>query len=555
MKKFYSALAFLAIGATAMAAPVAQSVKVTEADMAYMNASLIECQALVADGELAPIDTRSYTDNNGDIWCIKMYRTGTLGEAWGSNGQPIEKWPFYAVECSVAKQNGKTGAVVNQCYARLFWPSKFAYEHILDKNFQGTPDYSMLDADTFFKNAMTGKGSKGFKSRTDGTSIYFYTPNASEDAVEYWGMMRLTPVTINGTQYTDANAINFTNDASLTFTSYDNEDEDGTQYGMNVNFTYTAGGNVTCNYQGAAALFIPGSVSRINLDKMYLWNAGVLDGDSDDNALFAPYYEWGPFQQFYFAANGEDLETGIKNGTTDFNFAINKVTLNFRKSGLDFVRRNTFNILGGMLMAPTTIDMDKPYGTWTMGEVKMVNSLPELEPKAWMMFPWNVDKTAWSGNSTTQSYGMECVLEQTYETFIPKTQMAIGTKNGFEIYGENKWGGKLMGTCNAQIKYFKDSKDMKSYTPLASTGTIPSIIPDDQGGVETISGDAETAKVTVANGKIMINAENDANVYVYALNGAMINAANVKAGEVKAIAVEKGAYVVKVGKKATKVVL
>lgn len=558
MKKIYSALAFMAISATAFAVnPASMSYKLTEADQARISSILqenlakAENNAFTAD-EIEATRSIGFKDANGDNWLIMLIKTGELGKYF-SGDHPLTDYPYYGVETIIRKQNAKTGDIPNSIATLLVWPTKYIYEHGLDENYTGEKDYTPVSWDVFVNNAVNGKNAKGFQVRlSDNGGTYFLTPNAAGTAIETLGMFALGNSTDGGTIGGVAipKGTQFQNGASFIFNSKE-DDPDGVIYNMTGNFAYANGQTLPVSYNGTMMIRgFEGVVNRIEIGSLAIWNAGVLSGETDDNDTFFPITDWGPLQQLYFTANGTGLMAAVyKQNDNNYKFDISKVGTNFKGENVDVPDMTTWNYIRGMMFAPTNINMEKPEIICTVATPTVQSGKNVITPVANMMIPAGISGTAWSGTPQAPKYGVVGVLNQYYVSYGPKSQFAIGTTEGFQMNAFDTYNSNIVAACNAKIKYFNNPEDMTKYVEIPSVGSLKF------GGVDTVTGDYEAAKVTVANGKIMINAENDANVYVYALNGAMINAANVKAGEVKSIAVEKGAYVVKVGNKATKVIL
>lgn len=560
MKKIYSALAALAIAGSAFAvSPAQQQIKVTPADEARMQSALAQT---LADYQAHPEDalaTRASVDANGNISIIIFYKIYELGHYF--NGTPgLDEYPYYGIETIIRTQNGKTGEFTNDIACLCGWPTVYSYnsEAFLANQDADEKDLVPVEWDTFWSNAASGKGPKGFYTRKSDTGGTYFVTFGEDNKVESYCIFALNKSTTDGGT---ANGVAIPASTQLAqgthiyCTSYENDPDEGCLLGLDVEFTYMNDANFKFTYSGTTmARGFEGINNRIEFAKLYMWNAGVLSGDDDDDMIFAPVYEWGPFQQIYFVAVGEDLEAGVaKQEDGNYTWSLSKLVTNYRASGLPFVRTNTFNRLYGYMMAPTSFDFAKPYGTWTVGKTETKNNRTQITPDAWMMFPIGISGTAWSGTNQAPSYGLGMTAWQYYVTLQPETQIVVGNNtNGFEFKGTDNYGSGFEGSCNSNMKVFRSTTEMNKYNDTKSTGgDVPSLFV----GVGSVVNDDMKADVKAANGMITVTAANDAVVNVYAINGALINSTSVKAGMVKNIAVEKGAYVVKVGKNATKVIL
>lgn len=552
MKKFYSALAFMAVGATAFAVnPASMSYKMTEADMARVSASLQESVVRLENG--ANVPTKAWQDASGNVWMISFVKVKNLG-GYFTGSPTLEEYPYYGVETIIRKQNMKTGDITDELGALLVWPTKYAYEHLLDENYSGTKDYSPVDWNLFMDNAVSGKNAKGFQVRLSDTGgTYFVTPNAAQTAIETYGMFLLgfgsgDKGKIGGTALpSDAS---FSNGASLIVKAKE-DDPDGVIYTFEGNMKYSSGQTCTFGYNGTVKIQgFENVTNRMEIDKVTLYNAGVIDPETDENEIFFPSTDYKPLQMVYFGVNGTGLQTATKKqNDNNYTFDVNKVGCNFLAEGYDFAPAATFNYVRGMLFFdPAGFDIKKPFGVFNMITPEEKNGRYVVNPVAGMLLPVGMGTNGWSGTVQAPKYGVGAVWNQYYLTLVPPTKISIGTPKGFEMDATDKYGSRIVIACaDTKAKLFESSTDMTKYNEISVVGNLD--------GVETVVGDEEVADVKAGNGVITVNATSDANVYVYALNGAMINATNVKAGQVKNIAVEKGAYVVKVGKKATKVIL
>lgn len=554
MKKIYSALTFMAIGATAFAVnPASMSYKLTEADMARLSASLQESAVRLENG--ADVPTKAWEDASGNVWLLSFVKVKNLGGYF--SGEPtLEEYPYYGVETIIRKQNMKTGDITDELGVLLVWPTKYAYEHLLDENYTGTKDYSPVDWNVFMDNAVAGKNAKGFQVRLSAEGgTYFVTPNAAQTEIETFGMFLLgfgngdkgkigaTPLPADAS---------LSNGASLIVKSKE-DDPDGVIYNFDGNLKYSSGQTCTFGYNGTVKVQgFEGVTNRMEIDKVTLYNAGIIDPETDENEVFFPYDSYKPLQMVYFAVNGAGVQTSTrKQDDNNYTFGVDKVGCNFLQEGYNFAPAATFNFVRGMLFFDTAgFNIDKPFGVFNMVTPEEKNGRYTVNPVANMILPVGMGTNGWSGTLQLPKYGVSALWNQYYTQLVAPTKIAVGTTKGFEMDATDKYGSRIVIACaDTKAKLFKDAKDMTQYHQISVVGDI------DFSGVETVVGDEEVADVKAGNGVITVNATSDANVYVYALNGAMINATNVKAGQVKNIAVEKGAYVVKVGKKATKVIL
>ncbi len=521
MKKIFTLMAGVAVCAVGYAAApkLPEPVKVESTVSPEMLQSLrVENARAFNDPATKGDYTRTWTDAQGRVWDLQlnMYDQ-SLGDFFGlvtKDNKPLtfDDLPYYPARYMLRRFNADQTAIVDGVMFYMAWPTYYIYDQIftydgeLDSNDNIPVDkrnYKVVPPSELLNNT---RGCRTFTERPDG--MVGGILNESNTGWSTFGIMNNKWLKIsavyNGAEcYTlvDGNTA-----STLVFSSYDIADN---SMGVrNRIFISTANGGrqtIANNYSGTADVegfeprYVDNSFGDIHVFNAGLLNSTVLGGNNPftDN-------KFGDVTAFYVAASDPVYVWRVDPSATQFSPSV--VRLYYANEGNTNISEVQQNLMLGYAFG------DASYAKDT-----------SLDPKE-MMFKLNEGEILLEG---PQEFGW-------------------GTKDGFTGSFRSQWSRYVSTKSTGNIIYHYDPKNVQLTRTFSSIGELaPS-------GVEDVVAEDAQAQVVASNGMISVNAGQKAPIAIFTLDGKL-----VKAVEAENVAVEaaKGVYVVRVGEKATKVVL
>ncbi len=337
----------------------------------------------------------------------------------------------------------------------------------------------------------------------------------------------------------------------FTLESYDPDAKDT----ILMPFDFYFSNNTSCSgrYNGPALIFDFDIEERpLDLTHLHIFNCGPQGSNYFPNLYELPFdyptlgeaSTWGPVQKFYLygLSKNADLIINSQNNEVPFESSLLKIDWSGEIDDVDFIHGALYSEFG----------TEKPYEQrWTMSEpleyydAESNMTIYLMQPEPNTMVPNGYDTVLYPWSDEDGAY----VCYKGYGRTVLGLWTSNGTPDGFILGGsdltENTYSCQPF---TGKIIYHYDAKNMRLTEDLDSVGTLPT------DSVNEILAE-ENVKVIAANGAINIVAENDANVAIYTLDGAIVNGGVVKAGDTYTFNGSNGLYLVKVGKTTCKVVL
>lgn len=520
-----------------------------------------------------------------DFWQITMDRDGV------KRNMEFKDWPFYAVSMNLTRANKNDPENPNTriiCY--LSWPSEafMNSDNILmdlygdkdnepagfDGDLTGIIDMAELAQGRAYSNMFVYQARL---DKTGGLSVdnllpgLFYTDDSkTEVEVGFWPIW--SPMvgatansTVNGKECALAsdNPDNYNDNTNTKFaiTSF----ESGSKVlKMEYNFRFTEGVvPMESSYDGDCTV-INMVLQDLNWTPktVHVYNGGITtQGGHNDEANGGPMYPYtfgypdgnntfSPVQEFYMWAMVGNLIPGIKSveevvpydptiltvAKMDENYEPQPSDWNwvegaFWTSGDQFMN-NTINLKPGKRYMAKYPGSDM--------EVEVICASPE--PNIALDYGYS---TPYFWSSTR---GLTGALDGFSIFFSTPTQFAFGTKDGFSLVGVDRAGNTYKISGIEEVMYHSDPENMRVAETVNVKGN------HEMNGVDFVVED-NGANVVAADGTISVIAANAVDVAVFNLNGSVVAKADVAAGETASFQVEKGVYLVKVGRNAKKVIL
>lgn len=262
-----------------------------------------------------------------------------------------------------------------------------------------------------------------------------------------------------------------------------------------------------------------------------------------DNQFYSD--SWGPVTKFCVVF-AQDSEIVPEENVTAFarpiwsTFNINneaqKVPQNYA-NGFVYGEANATSPHGIYKIVEPKVTYDK------FGEVENIDIAPA--PGVMLPYGYSSNLMPWSSGDDFNSFIPIC--DQYGVGLREPSTLMLGCTDGSHFYGYDRYNNYYQMDCTGNISYYPDCNDLTKVETISAVGTLIN-------GVDEVADNA-SFKVVAGNGVINVVADKDAEVAVYSLAGALVKAAGVKAGAALNVNVEKGIYLVKVGKNVKKVVL
>lgn len=534
------------------------------------------------------------------IYNVTFNNIGPLTDFWKITSETedgvkrtleFKDWPFYAVSMHLTRANKNDPKNPNTdvvCY--LSWPSEafMASDNLLrDMGYiEGEPggfDGELTDIVDMTELAENRAYSNMFvyqarvNAQTGELTVdnllpgFFYTDESkSAITVGFWPIW--SPMvgdsansTVNGKscalESADPENYNNNTNTKLAITSF----ESGSKaLKMEYNFRFTEGVvPMESSYDGDCTVI---NMVLQDLDwtpkTVHVYNGGITTqgghNDEADGGVMYPYTfgypdgnnTFSPVQEFYMWAMVGNLVPGINSveevvpydptllvpakqaedyevKSSDYNW----VQGAFWTSGSQFMN-NTINL------KPGEVYMAKYPGSNM--EVQVICASPE--PNIALDYGYT---TPYYWSSTR---GLTGALDEFSIFFSTPTKFAFGTKEGLIFEGVDRSGNTYLLHGIEEVMYHNDPENMRVAETVNVKGDY------EMTGVDFVVED-NGANVVAADGAISVIAANAVDVAIFNLNGSVVAKAGVAAGETASFRVEKGVYLVKVGRNAKKVIL
>lgn len=585
MKKIFTLLAAAAVVASA-GAITPKALQNQKGELSAMGAhKLLTTASQVTADHYAGITRpgqvkRSYTQGTLTYELI-MVIGGNLGQYF--NGAPtIEQLPYYGVEYILTAYNA-SDVQVSMIPVLLAWPTKYMYDLIdWDGPTVEVPDGqggTELDIPDELKDLSPVSLSwfvdhseyyRRFFNTYDGyimLSVVAETPGALWDGPYAYGMWGFSGAKYNQKDiqlYTDWTIENQNGDCSkIEFESYSLDDDtfEDTNY---FTFEYTTGGKSQLNLNYSGWAYIQGFEAKnvsVPMTELHIFNAGILDGEEMGDTY--PFYEYPEenLQMYYIMACDENIQIGHSSDQVaeiekDPTFSTDKVGFFLSANGNPeesyFYYGYLFNALNTRpenmqwnYKAPTTFEYEE-YGQtitlydWLTPTANMFVGPRELYSET-EYSPWSLQ------------YGVKVVRNNGYLCYPTKESnyMAANTANGFVFNFNDQFDNNIYLPFDGTLVFHGDYEDMTVAEEINAKGNF---VPENS-AVKNIMANLSGLRVSAANGRIAVTSMEGADVQIFSLNGNLVKAAHVNAGNTLNVEAAKGLYIVKAGKEVRKVVL
>lgn len=616
MKKFFTLATAFGLAASAFAAPVDLSgvkAELTPAAQQRMNknvAALMQNNLTDIDGQV--ISKRSFIQGNVEWDCYAIVTGNVCDNITLSSGKKLtfDELPQYAVEYAVMGYNRTTGENTSVLALMLMWPTKYydqlmtwtgPWDHTVETGSDGQQHdvYDIPLADRNYDIVPVEDLLPGKPLAAPFKLTGYIGPFDREGETELpeqwagpwaWAALGYGGLTYNGRDV-QFNADGFTlqnpNGACPTVIWNDySVEENGTGFDENFNvsnsfplytgtvnasgqFVQSGTANLNLEYDGTG--FTNGFVAHnynFTMSDFHIFNAGTLN--EDDNRFYVMPEDDSVLQQYYVMGCDDNMviswtqkdDAAVQKDPSFTNCIDNNRYVKFFLSSEEADANNAYYYYGYLFSAPNdgvapadqqwNLKLAEDHEETIFGQTVVYNDW--LVPQAQMFVPYglyssieNREKSAWSN-----AYGTAAV----YKGFsaYPSTEnsyMAINTPDGFVLNYGDEFGNKYNVTFTGECIYHPDFDNILDMAKLDVTGTFN----PEGSAVKNIFGDFSGVKVSARNGMININAVDAADVQIFSLNGQLVNATKVNGNNAISVPVAKGAYIVKVGNVARKVVL
>lgn len=572
MKKLFTLLCAAVAGLSASAYTVPEGLSMhgltPQGEAVMQQSKMISLDAQATPDGRRFIGKRTWS-NDKYIFNVLFYNMGYLTDVvlltmQDGSSATFEDLPFYAVQAIVYRTPISTPDKYDTMVTNLVtWPSyRCGYTEESLEGMDPMPANidNILPINEFLNNPdpeHAGYGLPKYKWLNLTVEGGYSTANLFPSEDGYWpiwsplfGTQQAAQSMVSGVQDMIADGTEF------EITDYDANDDNFLE--MPFTFFFEKSAPFMGNYSGSCEAY--NMVTRtvnMGIENIHVFNAGMFtkkDYQKDFPYGFGyPNDNWSPVQGWYFgaiAAEGGEIVVDLADGTKMrfdpqyVKFSVpdpnNKKSYNYIMGGFwtgnDQFKNQTITLTEGE-------DVEVPIP----GSSKKVNVLG-ANPKAGIALPWGYKDYPWS-----VSYGLQLAYEGLMSYLNAGSAFAFGTKDGFSFSGKDSAG-------NTYYAHMKDGVKLVLHNDPADMFVSEEV--DIRGDYEFETGGSgvqyvadEKASISAANGVISVVAENAAAVAVYNLSGARVAAANIAAGEVANFNVEKGVYIVKVGKTAKKVIL
>lgn len=490
---------------------------------------------------------------NETLWC------DVLSDVDGNHPSFFE-FPYYWASYIVTGERKADGSRVTALSIPLLWPTQFIWEQSKEYLIQGLSPWDMPEADANMDIVTATEMFEATSAMQLGKS-FIYSGSASPfygDESQTWlGAFPVAPNAWYGESgwpqtYNGATTALKDNDqtkySEITLDSWD--EEEGTYKFVNTLY-FENGATLNLTYNGEARLagFVKEHYELPFLTEPQVFYVGEESGEELD--MDNPYMvaDWGPFSKFFVLGGTGNNTAVVRDGKNEFDMDWVSV-LGVRPDNDD----DPYGFYVGTLFKAAGTAHDDPYGWWNMKDPNIEYDertgaylSNDMVPRLNQLIPAGYDEGKMPWASTDNGDGFFAVKDGYYVYLQEYTRFCIGDeKYGLYLSGTDNFGNTYWGSYTGDIIMHTDPND------LSKTVTIPAMKP----GFDSVEGiAADDVKVIANNGMITVVADQDVNAAVYTLSGALVKAADVKAGKTMNVAVEGGVYVVKAGNVAKKVAL
>ena len=581
MKKITSifAAAVLGVFAASAATPLAdglvrgQKYHITPEGRQMINTlnakARIAMETGVTNGE--NVQTRQFIDNSGYIWMVQVLLSDMKICDMVKFEDPtthqevkysFDQLPYYGAVYTITMNKPNAAEYSHYVQFQMCWPTYYNYEQLFtytgEVDAQGQiplekRNYNPVSIDDManndeFTQTFTEANFIGF-DRVEGEKKYeawTMLENAMGD-----DMVALFDGNVAST-YLMGDGDNRTG-SKLIFQAYDKE-TNSVKVRNQIYLELTQSEvkrNIRNIYEGTGRIE---GFSEINdelplFGEMHLFNAGLAS--SEDFGDSNPFTDnWGPFSQFYVCIGDERVLWYMTPGAKKFSADV------IQQAGIDVSEDENIDDHASMIMGyafadpkysmdptidPTGLVFNYKAPTYETLESGTDITLMVPEKNCFLMYgnerePWSMD------------YGMIAYCRNFPESPNLGSAFGWGTTEGFRLEMNNMFRKTWIAKSEADIIYHYDPNDVEKTRRFSPVGSMKW-----EDSVETIA--ADNARVVAADGVITIVPAEDANVAVYALDGACVKDVNAAAGATVSVNAGHGVYVVVVNGASKKVAL
>ncbi|MCM1291537.1 MAG: hypothetical protein NC201_04940 [Prevotella sp.] len=588
MKKFYALFASALVAASAFAAP--KDLMNCKATLSPEGARQLHETALryAPNGNFVVpeenvLATREY-EINGLIYTLRFvheeendwWKVLTFNNDKGEvvDAESIADYPFVNVMVLLSCYDSSKGGT-NTLYLPFYtvWPTVYTHSQRfeIDASFpEEDYDYSVAGLAALAQGKALGYCNKFKECENLGPGMFQPNPYLTSDGKGYEAYVIMSGdlcTQIAGVEYKFQDFTNVTTyqDAN-NIMEYEVRDYDDQTHEINFYYNCPLIYNKTANTTGKQSVrIVYNGVCRTDFEPtnleytihdLHIFNTGVKKDTDKDN----PYSEpWGPLTRYYmYGALNEYLNINYPADMTDFSQEL--VGFMFKEDTAPAIQLSPIgqSMLYGALysaadsktfenqqwsMLTPGYTYNKDYQTFFQTMYPVAGScIPSYRVAA-------LYDDGTMGPIIDEMYpevdGLTCYYQSDNEAPMEGTLIKSNTTKGFEINGLDMFRNRVDFTYQGNIKFHGDPKNAAAYTEVSAMG--------ENDNVETVA--VENASILVQDGVVYVNATADTSVAVYAVNGTLVKALELKAGENTAIELGNGIYIVKAGNDVKKVVL
>lgn len=591
MKKMYAFLTAMIVAVTAFAAPLDLSKahsQLTPEGKRVLNERMLQAKSqgfsALPEG-LEELGTRTY-ENADHIYTLRFMKEVDENQWWrilrwnDEQGNPIqlqsfEEFPFYNVMVLLAGYSKTTGQLDTYLPFFTFWPCVYWHSQrweIAGDIPEDQIDYSLTSISALCEGTDFGFCNKFRECVTTPDGGMSPNPYMNEDGtgIEAWAILCALWGKDAGAvlSYPGAKDVTTVQSSSnimeYTFRDYLPETGEiniGLKYPLLITTDSGTSRNVTLQvaYNGTCRVDFEQRNLKYEATALEIFNTGVVDDMKmgNDNPY---YYEWGPLTRYYM--NGvlnEYIEVKYPADMKKYNE--NEVKFVFKEDAPASVQvgpAGTSYFYGALYSAPDSKTINnqlwkviKPSFKW---DEYMMSYVTGFVPEAGTAIP------SYTATVVDENGNPEEVPEQTYpqkdglvvfyegdnESPMENGAVKSSTTEGFNIAGVDLANNNVNIYFKGKIKFHNDPENAGSYEEIDAIGEGASV---DEVVV------VENAAIQVVDGKVVINAVENAEVSVYNVNGMLVKTVSLAKGENVALELGNGIFVVKAGNDVKKVVL
>lgn len=506
MKKIYLLLAAVMVAMTSFATPMISKTAKLNANVDLQKASY-EAVNAIESGKVQPM--RSWTDGDGQVWSSFMVNNGGLWTMVGDGTKTVEDFPAYYVTLVLSTVKADGSGYNNYYQLDLCWPAAVCWYE---------DEQAAIDA-------------LGEENIYNISPLEWYTPETAVFEMIDKGYVNLIgilhPETIGSScMYNGTDGYTFGETTTLSFDAYDAE-IDWLDIILNGTLTGSVTRNVSLNYSGEVTLLgMTYKEHEVEVGEVHIFDCGDIDFDNEWAYVYTEDFE--PVRRYHVAFTSSDFAYYNPETETAYNEVYTSDKLPTGPGAYVNEGAEYFAFYGTFF---ATAGSEKPYGKWTNNTGWLQDENYDIlnVPTAYdlILGGYRLD--------ISQQDGTWAVYGDFYRNPAQGTaDFVIGDKNvGMQFIWNDAFGDKWTAKYTGDIFFHNNPED---YMPF---NMIPAIGDQEFNSVEKV----ETEKINVKVVGNSIVAPEGAEIYN--LNGVRVNANDL----------QNGLYIVKVGKKAVKVVL